>query len=255
MEASVEIDPRGLTREHLEAFREIGFNRTSFGVQDFNSQVQEAINRVQGEDITRQTVIWARELGYKSVNIDLIYGLPHQTLENFADSVEKVIDISPDRIAVFNYAHVPWLKKHQNVIQTEDLPSPDERLQILRMTIEKLIAAGYEYIGLDHFAKPTDELAIAQADNTLYRNFQGYSTKAGADVYAFGVSAISQFQNIYAQNVKDLKEYYARVDARNCADQRRLSNDFRRPRSQGNDHAVDVSFRDQQTRHRTQIRH
>ena len=213
LEASVEIDPRGLTKAHLEAFREIGFNRTSFGVQDFNLEVQEAINRVQGEDITRQTVVWARELGYKSVNIDLIYGLPHQTLPHFADSVEKVIDISPDRIAVFNYAHVPWLKKHQNIIKTEDLPSPDERLHILRMTIEKLIAAGYEYIGLDHFAKPTDELAIAQADNTLYRNFQGYSTKAGADVYAFGVSAISQFQNIYAQNVKDLKEYYARVDA------------------------------------------
>ena len=125
-----------------------------------------------------------------------------------------MIDISPDRIAVFNYAHVPWLKKHQNIIKTEDLPSPDERLQILRMTIEKLIAAGYEYIGLDHFAKPTDELAIAQKNNTLYRNFQGYSTKAGADVYAFGVSAISQFQNIYAQNVKDLKDYYARVDAK-----------------------------------------
>ena len=212
LEASVEIDPRGLTREHLEAFSEIGFNRTSFGVQDFNLEVQEAINRVQSEDITRQTVVWARELGYKSVNIDLIYGLPHQTLPNFADSVEKVIDISPDRIAVFNYAHVPWLKKHQNIIKTEDLPTPDERLQILRMTIEKLIAVGYEYIGLDHFAKPTDELAIAQNNNTLYRNFQGYSTKAGADVYAFGVSAISQFQNIYAQNVKDLKEYYARVD-------------------------------------------
>lgn len=213
LEASVEIDPRGLTREHLEAFREIGFNRTSFGVQDFNLQVQKAINRVQSEEITRQTVLWARELGYKSVNIDLIYGLPHQTLENFADSVEKVIDISPDRIAVFNYAHVPWLKKHQNVIKTEDLPLPDERLQILRLTIEKLIAAGYEYIGLDHFAKPTDELAVAQNNNTLYRNFQGYSTKAGADVYAFGVSAISQFQNIYAQNQKNLKDYYARVEA------------------------------------------
>jgi oxygen-independent coproporphyrinogen-3 oxidase len=212
LEASVEIDPRGLTREHLEAFRGIGFNRTSFGVQDFNAQVQEAINRVQSEEITRQTVLWARELEYKSVNIDLIYGLPHQTLSEFAQSVEKVIDISPDRIAVFNYAHVPWLKKHQNVIKAEDLPLPDERLQILRMTIEKLVSAGYEYIGLDHFAKPTDELAIAQNNNTLYRNFQGYSTKAGADVYAFGVSAISQFQNIYAQNVKNLKDYYARVD-------------------------------------------
>jgi oxygen-independent coproporphyrinogen-3 oxidase len=217
LEASVEIDPRGLSREHLEAFREIGFNRTSFGVQDFDLKVQEAINRVQSEEITRQTVLWARELGYKSVNIDLIYGLPHQTLREFGDSVEKVIDISPDRIAVFNYAHVPWLKKHQNVIKTEDLPTPDERLQILRMTIEKLIGAGYEYIGLDHFAKPTDELAIAQNNNTLYRNFQGYSTKAGADVYAFGVSAISQFQNIYAQNQKNLNDYYARIDTRQAA--------------------------------------
>ncbi|HEY0049351.1 MAG TPA: oxygen-independent coproporphyrinogen III oxidase, partial [Pyrinomonadaceae bacterium] len=167
--------------------------------------------------ITRQTVTWARELGYKSVNIDLIYGLPHQTLPEFAESVEKVIDISPDRIAVFNYAHVPWLKKHQNVIKVEDTPSPDERLQILRMTIEKLIAAGYEYIGLDHFAKPSDELAIAQKNNTLYRNFQGYSTKAGCDVYAFGLSAISQFQNIYAQNLKNLKDYYKRVESGEAA--------------------------------------
>ncbi|CAN5592364.1 oxygen-independent coproporphyrinogen III oxidase [soil metagenome] len=212
LEASVEIDPRNLTQAHLEAFRDIGFNRTSFGVQDFNPQVQEAINRIQSEEITRQTVIWARELGYKSVNIDLIYGLPHQTLPNFAESVEKVIDISPDRIAVFNYAHVPWLKKHQNIIKTEDLPTPNERLQILKMTIEKLVSNGYEYIGMDHFAKPTDDLAVAQKNNTLYRNFQGYSTKAGADVYAFGLSAISQFQNIYAQNLKNIRDYYTRVD-------------------------------------------
>ena len=212
IEASVEIDPRGLTREHLEAFREIGFNRTSFGVQDFNLQVQEAINRVQSEEITRQTVLWARELGFESINLDLIYGLPYQTLESFAVTVEKIIDISPNRIAVFNYAHVPWLKKHQNVIPSEALPSPDERLSILKMTIEKLMNAGYEYIGMDHFAKPTDELAIAQKNNTLYRNFQGYSTKAGCDVYAFGLSAISQFQNIYAQNLKNLKDYYKRVD-------------------------------------------
>ena len=212
IEASVEIDPRGLTREHMVAFREIGFNRTSFGVQDFNPQVQEAINRVQSEEITRQTVAWARELGFQSVNLDLIYGLPFQTVESFADSVEKIIDISPDRIAVFNYAHVPWLKKHQNVIPTEALPSADERLAILEMSIEKLIDAGYEYIGMDHFAKPTDELAIAQKNGTLYRNFQGYSTRAGCDVYAFGVSAISQFENIYAQNLKNIKDYYARLD-------------------------------------------
>jgi oxygen-independent coproporphyrinogen-3 oxidase len=186
-------------------------------VQDFNLQVQEAINRVQSEEITRQTVEWARELGFKSVNLDLIYGLPYQTLNSFAETVEKIIDISPNRIAVFNYAHVPWLKKHQNVIPPEALPSPDERLNIFKMTIEKLIGAGYEYIGLDHFAKPTDELAIAQKNNTLYRNFQGYSTKAGCDVYAFGLSAISQFQNIYAQNLKNLKDYYSRVDSREAA--------------------------------------
>jgi oxygen-independent coproporphyrinogen-3 oxidase len=212
LEASVEIDPRSLTRQHMEAFREIGFNRTSFGVQDFNLQVQEAINRVQSEEITRQTVEWARMLGFQSVNLDLIYGLPFQTVDSFAVTVDKIIDISPNRIAVFNYAHVPWLKKHQSVMPSEAMPSPDERLQILKMTIEKLVSAGYEYIGMDHFALPTDELAVAQKDNTLYRNFQGYSTKAGCDVYAFGLSAISQFQNIYAQNLKNLKDYYARVD-------------------------------------------
>lgn len=217
LEASVEIDPRGLTREHMEAFREIGFNRTSFGVQDFNRQVQEAINRVQSEEITRQTVFWAKELGFESVNLDLIYGLPYQSVNSFADTVEKVIDISPNRIAVFNYAHVPWLKKHQNVLPAEALPSTDERLAILEMTIEKLIAADYVYIGMDHFAKPTDELAKAQKTGTLYRNFQGYSTNAGCDVYAFGVSAISQFENIYAQNLKNLKDYYARIDSGEAA--------------------------------------
>jgi oxygen-independent coproporphyrinogen III oxidase len=212
IEASVEIDPRGLTRDHLEALREVGFNRTSFGVQDFNPQVQEAVNRIQSEELTRQTVEWAHELGFESINLDLIYGLPHQTLASFAETVEKIVALSPDRIAVFNYAHVPWLKKHQVMIREEDLPTPDERLQILKMTIEKLMAAGYEYIGMDHFAKPSDELAVAQKNGTLYRNFQGYSTKAGCDVYAFGLSAISQFQNIYAQNIKHLRDYYKRVD-------------------------------------------
>lgn len=212
IEASVEIDPRNYTREHMAAFAEVGFNRTSFGVQDFNQKVQEAINRVQSEEITRQTVIWAREFGFKSINLDLIYGLPHQTVETFADTVDKIIDISPDRVAVFNYAHVPWLKKHQAVMPADAMPVPDERLAILKMTSEKLTAAGYRYIGMDHFAKPSDELAIAQEEGTLYRNFQGYSTKAGADLYAFGLSAISQFENIYAQNQKDFKAYYAAVD-------------------------------------------
>jgi oxygen-independent coproporphyrinogen-3 oxidase len=213
IEASVEIDPRNMVRDHIEAFAEIGFNRTSFGVQDFNLQVQQAINRVQSEEITRQVVIWAREFGFQSVNLDLIYGLPYQTLDTFAETVDKVIDISPERIAVFNYAHVPWLKKHQAVMNQDAIPSPDQRLAILEMSSEKLADAGYEYIGMDHFAKPTDELAIAQKEGTLYRNFQGYSTKAGADLYAFGMSAISQFENIYAQNEKDFKAYYAAVDA------------------------------------------
>jgi oxygen-independent coproporphyrinogen-3 oxidase len=213
IEASVEIDPRNMVRDHIEAFAEAGFNRTSFGVQDFNLQVQQAINRVQSEEITRQVVVWAREFGFQSVNLDLIYGLPYQTLDTFAETVDKVIDISPERIAVFNYAHVPWLKKHQAVMNQDAMPSPDQRLAILEMTSTKLADAGYEYIGMDHFAKPTDELAVAQKEGTLYRNFQGYSTKAGADLYAFGMSAISQFENIYAQNHKDFKAYYAAIDA------------------------------------------
>ena len=217
VEQSVEIDPRNMRRDHIAAFAEIGFNRTSFGVQDFDPRVQEAINRVQSEEITRQVVDWAREFGFKSINLDLIYGLPFQTVDTFRDTVDKIIDISPDRIAVFNYAHVPWMKKHQKILGLQPMPVADERLAILEMTIQRLVDAGYEYIGMDHFAKPADELAIAQKEGTLYRNFQGYSTKAGADVYAFGVSAISQFENIYAQNEKEIRKYYARIDAGRAA--------------------------------------
>jgi len=217
VESGVEIDPRGLTKEHMQAFADVGFNRLSMGVQDFDAKVQKAINRIQPEDITRQAVEWGRELGFKSINLDLIYGLPLQTLEAFEDTVDRIIDISPDRLAVFNYAHVPWLKKHMNLIPLDTLPSPDLKLRILKMTIEKLINAGYWYIGMDHFAKPEDELSAAQKTKTLYRNFQGYSTKSGCDVYAFGMSAISQFKNIYAQNIKTLKEYYEKIDERDFA--------------------------------------
>jgi len=211
-EVGVEIDPRGLTYEHMKAFREVGFNRISMGVQDFDPRVQKAVNRIQPEEITRQAIDWARELGFKSINLDLIYGLPFQTVESFEKTLDKVIELSPERLAVFNFAYVPWLKPHQRVIKKEDLPTPDVKLKILKMTIEKLTEAGYVYIGMDHFAKPDDELAIAQREKTLYRNFQGYSTRAGADLYAFGMSAISQFQNIYAQNYKELKDYYLRID-------------------------------------------
>jgi len=212
IEASVEIDPRGLTRDHMVAFRDSGFNRISMGVQDFNLKVQEAVNRVQSEEITRDAVNWSRELGFKSVNLDLIYGLPFQTTKTFEETVDRIIDISPDRIAVFNYAHVPWLKKHMTIIKDEDLPTPDNKLRTLKMTIEKLQDAGYWYIGMDHFAKPNDELAVSQRNKTLYRNFQGYSTKSGCEVYAFGMSAISQFRNIYAQNYKNLPDYFKRIN-------------------------------------------
>jgi oxygen-independent coproporphyrinogen-3 oxidase len=212
IEAGIEIDPRGLTFEHMAAFRESGFNRVSMGVQDFEPEVQEAINRIQPEEITRYAVEWSRKLGFKSINLDMIYGLPYQTLESFEKSLKKIIDISPERIAVFNFAHVPWLKSHQKLIDKNTLPLPEVKLEILKMTIELLTSSGYIYIGMDHFAKPSDELAIAQREKTLYRNFQGYSTHAGADLYAFGNSAISQFNNVYAQNYKSLNDYYKAID-------------------------------------------
>ncbi|HSR16613.1 MAG TPA: oxygen-independent coproporphyrinogen III oxidase [Ignavibacteriaceae bacterium] len=211
-ENSCEIDPRGLTIEHLEALRQNGFNRISMGVQDFNEKVQKSVNRIQPEDITRQTVNWIRELGFSSINLDLIYGLPFQSVESFADTVQKIIDISPDRIAVFNYAHVPWLKKHMALIHAEDIPAPEVKLDILKTTIEMLTHAGYVFIGMDHFAKPEDELSIALKEKKLYRNFQGYSTNANADLYAMGITGISQLENVYAQNYKTEKQYYEALD-------------------------------------------
>lgn len=211
-ENSCEIDPRELTKAHLEALRNNGFNRISMGVQDFNAKVQKAVNRIQPEDITVKAVQWIRELKFQSLNLDLIYGLPFQTVEDFAVTVDKIIDISPDRIAAFNYAHVPWMKKHMALIHPEDIPAPEVKLEILKMTIEKLIPAGYEFIGMDHFAKPDDELSVAMREKKLYRNFQGYSTNAGADLYAMGITSISQLKNIYAQNYKTEKEYYNAID-------------------------------------------
>lgn len=211
-ENSCEIDPRELTKTHLEALRNNGFNRISMGVQDFDEKVQKAVNRIQPEDITRQAVQWVRELGFQSINLDLIYGLPFQTVEDFTVTVDKIIDISPDRLAVFNYAHVPWMKKHMALIHPEDIPAPEVKLEILKMTIEKLTSAGYDFIGMDHFAKPDDELSVAMREKKLYRNFQGYSTNAGADLYAMGITSISQLKNIYAQNYKTEKEYFTAID-------------------------------------------
>ena len=211
-EEGCEIDPRGLTKDHLAALRNGGFNRISMGVQDFNEQVQKAVNRVQPEEMTRQVVSWVRELGFQSINLDLIYGLPFQTAESFAKTVDAIINISPDRVAVFNYAHVPWMKKHMALIKEEDLPKPEEKLQILKMTIEKLTGAGYDFIGMDHFAKPDDELAVALKEKKLYRNFQGYSTHAGTDLYGMGITSISQIGKCYSQNVKKEKEYFNLID-------------------------------------------
>ncbi|MBX2990162.1 MAG: oxygen-independent coproporphyrinogen III oxidase [Bacteroidetes bacterium] len=213
VEMSVEIDPRELTQKHLGTLRHIGFNRMSMGVQDFDERVQKAVNRIQPEELSLQVLKWAEALDFHSINLDLIYGLPFQTVESFEKTVKKVLHFSPDRIAVFNYAHVPWMKKHQQLIHPEDLPTPEQKLDILKMTIELLASHGYEYIGMDHFAKPTDELSVAQKEKTLYRNFQGYSTKSGADLYGFGMSSISHFQNIYAQNEKTLQEYYKAIDS------------------------------------------
>ena len=212
MEAGCEIDPRELTKNHLKALRDGGFNRISMGVQDFNEKVQRSVNRIQPEDMTWQVVEWVRDLGFQSINLDLIYGLPLQTIGSFEETIDTIIDISPDRIALFNFAHVPWMKTHQKLIQLEDLPVAEEKLHILKMATEKLTEAGYVFIGMDHFSKPDDELAVALKEKKLYRNFQGYSTHAGTDLYAMGITSISQFGRIYAQNVKKEKEYFDMLD-------------------------------------------
>ncbi|MCB0063926.1 MAG: oxygen-independent coproporphyrinogen III oxidase [Caldilineaceae bacterium] len=212
-EIGVEIDPRELTREHVVALHEVGFNRCSMGVQDFEPTVQKAINRIQPEAVTRQVVDWARELGLSSINLDIMYGLPHQTRSTFADTLDKILSLDPDRLAVFNYAHLPRMFKHQGLIQDEWLPAPEEKLELLKLSIETLTAAGYVYIGMDHFAKPENELAQAMEEGTLYRNFQGYSTHSGLNLIALGMSSISMLSSLYVQNHKTLPDYYQALDA------------------------------------------
>ncbi len=214
MEAGVEVDPRRLTRDHLKALREVGFNRASLGVQDHNPVVQKAVHRIQPFAQTKMAVDSIREAGFSSLNIDLIYGLPYQTTESFEKTLDDTLKLEPDRLAVFSYAHVPWVKPAQRILADKVLPSPQTKLQLLKLTIERLTSEGYVYIGMDHFARPDDELAVAQRQKTLQRNFQGYSTRGGADIYAFGMSSISQAERVYWQNVKDLPAYYAALDAR-----------------------------------------
>lgn len=212
-ESSVEIDPRRLSREHITALRKIGCNRASLGVQDNNPKVQEAINRIQPFALTQQAVQWLREEGFGSINIDLIYGLPFQNEESFEKTIDEVLELRPDRFAVFSYAHVPWIKPAQKIFDIRgNLPSQETKLAILERATGQLIRHGYAYIGMDHFALETDELAVAQRAGTLQRNFQGYSTQAGADIYALGMSSISQTNGTYRQNEKELPAYYAALD-------------------------------------------
>lgn len=211
-EQSCEIDPRGLTENHIKALRESGFNRLSLGVQDFNPDVQKAVNRIQSEEITLQAVEWIRKYKFDSLNLDLIYGLPYQSRIEFEKTIDKIIQISPERIALFNFAYVPWMKPHMKLIDEKAIPSAGEKLEILKMSIEKLTTAGYVFIGMDHFAKPEDELSIAFREKKLHRNFQGYSTNAGADLYALGLTSISQIENFYSQNYKDEENYFGSID-------------------------------------------
>jgi oxygen-independent coproporphyrinogen-3 oxidase len=214
LEAGVEIDPRRLNKDHVAALHEVGFNRASLGVQDFDPEVQQAVHRIQPKVMTEQVVAWVREAGFTSVNFDLIYGLPHQTVESFNRTLDDVLALQPDRLAVFSYAHVPWVKPAQKILEQKNLPTPEVKLQLLKNVIERLTQDNrYVYIGMDHFARPTDELALAQRRKQLQRNFQGYSTHAGADIYSFGMSAISQIPDAYWQNEKDLPKYYAALDA------------------------------------------
>ncbi|MBI3651084.1 MAG: oxygen-independent coproporphyrinogen III oxidase [Acidobacteria bacterium] len=210
-EIGIEIDPRATTEEHCRVLANLGFNRLSMGIQDFNPLVQQTVHRVQPYDLTRALFEYCRTLGFTSINVDLIYGLPHQTLESFGDTVEKIIAMNPDRIAVFSYAHVPWLKKQQGSF-AKHLPQGLEKFRIFHQAIARLTDAGYRYIGMDHFARPDDELCKAQDQRSLHRNFQGYTTKANCDLYGLGVSSISGLEAVYAQNWRDLPAYYAAID-------------------------------------------
>ena len=213
-EFGVEIDPRRLTAEHVLALSEIGASRASLGVQDTNPRVQLAIHRIQPHWRNEQAFAWLRNAGFKSINVDLIYGLPLQTPESFASTIDEVLALGPDRLSVFSYAHVPWIKPAQKIFDDRaQLPGAQEKLAMFATAHEKLTAAGYLDIGLDHFAKPGDELAVALREGTLHRNFQGYSTRGGASLYSFGISSISSTTDTYRQNAKTLDDWRAALDA------------------------------------------
>jgi oxygen-independent coproporphyrinogen-3 oxidase len=211
-EYSIEVDPREASPKTIVHLRTLGFNRLSLGVQDFDPVVQRAINRIQPLDMTANVMRAARATGFQSISVDLIYGLPHQTGDSFSRTLDTILALAPDRLSVFGYAHMPQLFKMQRQMDAAALPSPAHRLAILRLVVERLTSAGYVYIGMDHFALPTDELARAQAQRTLQRNFQGYSTRAQCDLIGFGASSIGKVGEVYAQNAKGLPSYAAAID-------------------------------------------
>ena len=212
-EISCEIDPRFFNEDQMKVLKKHGFNRISFGVQDFDPKVQEAVHRIQPYDITKAAVDLARKYGIESINIDLIYGLPYQTLESFQKTLELAHSLDPDRLAVFNYAHVPWLKKTMRKLDETTIPSPDVKLAILQHTIDYFTTHGYRMIGMDHFAKPDDELFKAIDKGELHRNFQGYTTKGGVDLLGVGLTSIGEGEDYYAQNYKEIPQYEAAIDA------------------------------------------
>ncbi|MBK1722300.1 oxygen-independent coproporphyrinogen III oxidase [Thiocystis violacea] len=216
-EFSIEIDPREADAASIKVLRQIGFNRMSLGVQDFDPRVQTAVNRIQTEEQTMAVLNAALAEGFRSISIDLIYGLPFQSVESFSKTLERVIAVNPQRLSIFNYAHLPERFKPQRRINDADLPAPEVKLDILQSTIARLTEAGYVYIGMDHFARPDDELALAQQAGTLYRNFQGYSTHADCDLIGIGVTSIGKVDNTYGQNRRGLDEYYADIDAGHLA--------------------------------------
>jgi oxygen-independent coproporphyrinogen-3 oxidase len=228
-EFSIEVDPRTIDAEQVQGLRQLGFNRLSFGIQDFDAQVQAAVNRIQSEAQVAELVAAARRARFKSVSVDLIYGLPLQTIASFDVTLGKIIALRPDRIAAYSYAHLPQRVRAQRMIRPEDMPPPERKLELLELTINRLTAAGYVYVGMDHFALPDDELVRARAEGSLQRNFQGYSTHADCDLIGLGVSSIGKVGDSYSQNVKELSQYYARLDQGLLAVQRgyRLSDDDR----------------------------
>jgi len=211
-EFGVEIDPRRCSQEHIRALKEIGCNRASLGVQDTNPDVQEAIHRIQPFEQTEQVTDWLREFGINSINFDLIYGLPRQTQKSFRKTMDDVLGLRPDRLAVYSYAHIPRLMPAQKLLNEAEMPTTDEKLAMLQLGISHLTRNGYRFIGMDHFSLEDEELTRAMDNGTLQRNFQGYSTLAGADLYAFGMSGISNVGEYYWQNTKDLGDYYKLLD-------------------------------------------